>query len=137
MVSKTTRKDRYGDGGISLHLRGLKYLGGWTYGARARSSFPPIHSLVSSICITSNCTMRIRCDGCGRAFAPSGLSQHLSKTRDLRCRRSLVQSDPASVSLSDRRVLDVDAPAPIRVSQDLRNANLVQTRDGMSPLRSS
>ena len=46
--------------------------------------------------------MQIRCDGCGRVFTPSGLSQHLSKTQNLRCRRSLAQTGFASVSPPDR-----------------------------------
>jgi hypothetical protein len=75
--------------------------------------------------------MRIRCNGCQRDFAPRGLSQHLSKTQDPRCRRSSVRSDSLSLSLSDHRALDADTLGPIQASQDLRLANLMQSRDGM------
>lgn len=75
--------------------------------------------------------MQIRCRGCGRAFAPRGLSQHLAKTRDARCRQSSVLRDSLSPSLSDRRAPDVDMLGPIQESQDMMLANLVQSRDGM------
>jgi hypothetical protein len=65
--------------------------------------------------------MQIRCDGCGRVFAPSGLSQHLAKTRDPRCRRPPIQTHSVPVSLSDfsdRRTPHGEALAPIQASQD-------------------
>jgi len=71
---------------------------------------------------------QIRCNGCNRVFTPSGLSQHLSKTQDSRCRRSSIQTDSVSVSPSEFRMLDGD---PIRLSQDLTIAGLVQSHDGM------
>src|SRR5882757_2115982 len=73
---------------------------------------------------------QIQCHGCGKHFTPSGLSQYLSKTQDLRCHRSSIQTDSVSVSLSDRRMLDSD---PIQVSPDPTIPSFVQSYDGMSP----
>ena len=66
--------------------------------------------------------MRIRCPGCGKFFVPRGLSQHLAKSQDLRCQQSSVQRDS----------VDAEALGPIHGSQDLRIANQMQSRDGMS-----
>ena len=47
-------------------------------------------------------TPRIRCYGCDRTFTHCGLSQHISKTQDIRCRRvSAMSQDPVpSTSIS-------------------------------------
>jgi len=35
---------------------------------------------------------QVRCPGCERDFTPCGLSQHVSRTQDLRCRRVVATS---------------------------------------------
>ena len=52
-------------------------------------SFPPPPSLCSvSILVPYNSMIpaQVRCQGCDKAFTPRGLSQHVSKTQNERCR---------------------------------------------------
>ena len=72
-------------------------------------------------------SVRVQCNGCGRVFVPSGLSQHLSRTQDLRCRRSITQTQSATRSSPDHRAQDA---GPTQVSQDL-SAKHVRPEDGM------
>ena len=44
--------------------------------------------------------MLIQCRGCGRSFAPRGLSQHLSKTHDPRCRSALKAAASPSIQVT-------------------------------------
>ena len=51
-------------------------------------SFSPPHLHVPSPSLApySMICVQVRCQGCDKAFTPRGLSQHASKTQDLRCR---------------------------------------------------
>lgn len=56
---------------------------------RLLSFFPP-HLCVPSPLLAPYNTMipaQVRCQGCDKAFSPAGLSQHMSKTQNLRCWR--------------------------------------------------
>ena len=54
--------------------------------------------------------MLIQCRGCGRSFAPRGLSQHVSKTHDPRCRSALKTSRPQAASPS---IQETKTPPPL------------------------
>ena len=47
-------------------------------------------------------TTQVPCRGCGRLFTPRGLSQHVSKTQDPRCRSAVSTSRVPTASSSDR-----------------------------------
>ena len=67
------------------------------------------------------------CDGCGRGFTRRGLSQHLSKTRNTRCRRLLLKP------YSDHRpILNTGTIVQNEVSQDLTDAHFVRSQEGKS-----
>jgi hypothetical protein len=62
-------------------------------------------------------TCRVQCRGCKRWFKPSGLSQHLSKTRDPRCRDALAVSRvPRAASSSIQHVAMQPPLRPNRAS---------------------
>ena len=100
--------------------------------SRLQTLFDPVFELFltlsQALCVMSS--VRIKCDGCTRLFAPSGLSQHLSRTQDPRCRRPSVRTDNALGSSSDRRLLDTDPTVLNQVSSDLNNANLERPQNG-------
>ncbi|KAF8489360.1 hypothetical protein F5888DRAFT_1808868 [Russula emetica] len=45
-------------------------------------------------------TSRVQCHGCDKWFSPRGLSQHVSKTQDTRCRDTVAASQVSAVSSS-------------------------------------
>ena len=61
---------------------------------------------------------RTPCHGCGRFFAPRGLSQHVSKSRDPRCQAALRTSQARAAPFSIQHTvmqppLDPNNAAPI------------------------
>ena len=47
---------------------------------------------------------QVRCPGCERDFTPRGLSQHVTKTQDQRCRRVVATSQPHLLSAAFPRM---------------------------------
>ena len=65
-------------------------------------------------------TAQLRCFGCNRVFSPRGLSQHISKTSNLRCRNPVAPHVSAtiphtafSLGTTDRQEDFIGAPEPI------------------------
>ena len=83
--------------GLGLNTWELSQLE-WVHGLSPPCSFT-VH--------LSNCKIQYRlmssvwvwCNGCGRGFTPSGLSQHLSKTQNPCCHHLLIQSNLVLLSL--------------------------------------
>jgi hypothetical protein len=55
-------------------------------------------------------TSRARCHGCGRVFVPRGLSHHVNKSRDPRCRSALRTSRGRVAPLS---IQNTATPLPL------------------------
>ena len=71
-------------------------------------------------------TTQVQCRGCGRPFTPRGLSQHVSKTQDPRCRSALSTSRVPTASSSAQNAV---IPPPhntndaVAISNDIEGGN--------------
>ena len=111
-VSDYNENDRRGDGALKNRYVPF-YIGSWLckkLTARQDLSpfFPSPISLAPSQSTISlsfrvlhiMLTTKVPCHGCGRYFAPRGLSQHVSKTQDPHCRSALRTSQGQTGSFS-------------------------------------
>ena len=60
---------------------------------------------------------RVRCPGCESEFTPRGLSQHVSRTEDSRCRDGIVTSQSHLVSAAFPRMASPPTLSPSWASQ--------------------
>ena len=108
------RKDRSGDGvhtrGTFLFIFASQY---WLTNFVCRQFFPPSnsdHHFSVSFLVTPTPTMnttrpaQVRCPGCEKDFTPRGLSQHVTRTQDLRCRRVVAMSQTQLLSTAFPRM---------------------------------
>lgn len=80
-------------------------------------------------------TSRARCHGCGRVFVPRGLSHHVNKSRDPRCRNALRTSRERVASLSIQHsatppLLTPNNAAPISNDVELNGAYYAENIEG-------
>lgn len=108
------RKDRNGDGdhmrGMFLFIFASQY---WLTNFVRRLFFFPSnshHHFSVPFLVTPTPTMnaarpaQVRCPGCEKNFTPRGLSQHITRTQDLRCRRVVATSQTPLLSTAFPRM---------------------------------
>ena len=62
-------------------------------------------------------TTEIRCPGCDRPFRPRGLAQHISKTRDARCRGVGAPLPPQAPTVSYPHMVSTQTIGPFPGSE--------------------
>jgi hypothetical protein len=88
--------------------------------------WPPSLQIFHLIMLTST-PSQTQCRGCGRVFAPRGLSQHVSKSRDPRCQAALRTSRAQAASSSIQHTampppLDPNNTVPISTDGEHRGS---------------
>ena len=76
----------------------------------------PLFSLLPPSCITMN-TAKATCPACKKVFTPHGLSQHIAKIHDSRCRRPVVAASPPQSFLQSS--LNVQASSTLTANSAL------------------
>ena len=126
--SDTTRKDRNGDGTSSN-----KYVPFYTRIALKTNDVYSSHlffflSLIaipiapSIVLCNSPMAAQVQCYGCNRVFSPRGLSQHITRSQDIRCRHKFTISDSQIRTTPGSSTASSTAPIPIdssRVTADI------------------
>jgi hypothetical protein len=77
-------------------------------------------------------TAQIQCDGCKRWFTPRGLSQHVSKTRNVRCRMVHAAAQDLMATSSVTHAVLSQVPDTILLSSGPPEEDLLphETRNG-------
>lgn len=97
----------------------------WTDGTSSAVFFPPSHA--SALVMT---TLQTRCHGCNRGFTHRGLTLHLSKTRDIRCRKIFIALQDPAVSMS---IPYMASPLPLDLPQVSGSVGPGASLDGGGP----